>query len=250
MRHISKKRILVVMLIIVGLAVTLFLGTRHVLAPDEPENFTPIIDSKATKTPTQFDKSLYSLTSPDSLWVIVNKNRPISLAYKPTDLTTPSIQLNPAKSAEENTLRKEASLQVEKMFNEAKKVGLDLMLASGYRSAELQASYYNNYVARDGQAAADRYSARPGTSEHQTGWALDIARVDRNCYLEICFADTAEGKWLAANAYKYGLILRYQNEAEKVTGYQYEPWHFRYVGAKLSGEIQKTGQTLEKFFEL
>lgn len=205
---------------------------------------------QTNKNTVAFDKSKYSIDDPDSIWIIVNKKRPISTTFIPSNLVTPDVKRDSSDSDAEQQVRKEVGSSIESMFADAKKEGLDLMLASGYRSAALQKTYYDGYVARDGQAAADRYSARPGTSEHQTGLAFDVARGDRKCYLEICFADTPEGKWLAANAYKYGLVLRYQNGKEDITGYQYEPWHFRYVGTALAEQINKSGQTLEEFFGL
>jgi zinc D-Ala-D-Ala carboxypeptidase len=242
-KKLFNKRFVIVILIICGLIFALLLSARHASAP-RPEN----TNNLTADTAPQFDKSRYSIDDPSSLWVVVNKQRPISLDFKPDDLVTPKVLLNPAKSAEENQLRQEVAESLAKMFVDAKKSGVELMMASGYRSADLQSSYYNGYVARDGQKAADRYSAKPGTSEHQTGLSLDISRKDRQCYLEICFGKTVEGKWLANNAHIYGFILRYKKGAEDITGYQYEPWHFRYVGTDLSVEIKKTNQTLEEFF--
>lgn len=212
-------------------------------APPQSQIETP----QSEKT---FDKNQHSLAEPMSLWVIINKDRPLQQSFKPTDLTTPKVTLNSQKTAEENQLRTEAAKAAEELFADAETRGFKLMLASGFRSYNLQNTYYNGYVARDGQAAADRYSARPGTSEHQTGLSIDISRADRKCYLDECFADQPEGKWLAENVNKYGFVLRYPSGKENVTGYQYEPWHFRYVGKELAAELAKTGQTLEEFFEL
>lgn len=198
----------------------------------------------------EFDKTKYSLSDPVSLWVIVNKQRAISTNYTPGNLAMPEVKRDPSDSADEQKIRDILKISVEKMFGDAKSAGHDLIFASGYRSADLQAIYYNGYVARDGQAAADKYSARPGTSEHQTGLAFDVARTDRKCYLEICFGETAEGRWLATNAYKYGFTLRYKQGKEDITGYQYEPWHFRYIGKELAAELNKSNQTLEEFFGL
>jgi zinc D-Ala-D-Ala carboxypeptidase len=139
---------------------------------------------------------------------------------------------------------------LEQRFAAAAEDGVTLVFGSGYRSEALQRQFYESYVARDGQAAADRYSARPGTSEHQTGLAVDITSVGGRCHLEVCFEDLPEGQWLAANAHRYGFIIRYPDGKESITGYQYEPWHMRYVGTELSAEINRTGLTLEEFFGL
>jgi D-alanyl-D-alanine carboxypeptidase len=109
---------------------------------------------------------------------------------------------------------------------------------------------YNGYVAKDGQAAADRYSAKPGTSEHQTGLAMDVCLANSGCSLEQAFGDTPAGKWVAANAHKYGFIVRYLPGKDAITGYEYEPWHLRYVGIELATELQRNNKTMEEFFGL
>ncbi len=128
------------------------------------------------------------------------------------------------------------------MFSEAAKDGISLTLISGYRSYEHQYTLYYNYIARDGQAAADRYSARPGHSEHQSGLAFDLNSLYQS------FGDTAEGLWLAENCHRFGFIIRYPKEKEHITGYMYEPWHVRYVGEKMAEKIKNSGLCLEEFF--
>ena len=136
--------------------------------------------------------------------------------------------------------------ECERAFNEMKaaaaKEGLTIWNASGFRSYELQQSLYNRYCDRDGKDAADRYSARPGHSEHQSGLALDLNEISSS------FANTAEGKWVEKNCHKYGFILRYPREKEAQTGYMYEPWHIRYVGVSVAEKIYNSGLCLEEFF--
>jgi hypothetical protein len=108
---------------------------------------------------------------------------------------------------------------------------------------------YNMIGAKDGIEDASRYSARPGQSEHQTGLALDLASQSGKCTLSTCFKDTDEGKWLNENAWKYGFILRYPEGKEEITGYMFEPWHFRYVGKKEAKKIQDSGLTIEEYYE-
>jgi D-alanyl-D-alanine carboxypeptidase len=134
------------------------------------------------------------------------------------------------------------------MFNAATKDGVSLIFGSGYRSESLQKQFYDSYVAKDGKEAADKYSAVPGTSEHQTGLAFDATSASGKCHLEICWAETPEGQWVKNNSYRYGFIVRYLDGKESVTTYQYEPWHLRYVGVELATELHKTGQTMEEFF--
>lgn len=129
----------------------------------------------------------------------------------------------------------------------AKTESVYLSVISSFRSYSYQATLYNNYVNRDGQEAADRYSARPGHSEHQTGLAFDFGGSNQSYWLATSFADTKEGKWLAANAHKFGFILRYPKGKESITGYMFEPWHFRYVGSGESPKIKASGKTLEEY---
>jgi len=200
--------------------------------------------------PAETEQPAHPTDTPDSLWVIVNKSRPLPEAYRPIGLEQPAVLLNEDKTQDENSLRTDAARAVELLFKEAQSTGYELMLASGFRSVEQQKIYYDNYVALVGQEAANRVSARPGHSEHQTGLALDIARADRFCYIDLCFAETGEGRWLKANAHRFGFIIRYPEGKQAVTGYSYEPWHFRYVGADLAAELQKSGLTMEEHFKI
>ncbi len=138
--------------------------------------------------------------------LIANKTYSLPSTYAPGDLLS------------------EFTIAFTKMKNDAAKEGITLTVVSGYRSYTRQTTLYNNYVARDGKVNADTYSARPGHSEHQTGLAADLNLVDTS------FENTKAGKWLAKNCYKYGFILRYPKGKESITGYIYEPWHFRFIG--------------------
>ena len=126
----------------------------------------------------------------------------------------------------------------------AKADGLNIYISSGFRLYSYQKTLYNNYVNRDGVVAADTYSARAGHSEHQSGLAFDVNTINDS------FANTEEGKWLNDNCYKYGFILRYPNGKSDETGYQYEPWHFRYVGVELAEKLYNNGNwiTVEDYF--
>ena len=126
----------------------------------------------------------------------------------------------------------------------AKKDGLNIYISSGYRSYSTQKRIYNRYVKEDGRKKADTYSARPGHSEHQSGLAADLNIIGDE------FAGTPEAKWLNANCYKYGFILRYPKGKTDETGYKYEPWHFRYVGVELATKLYNNGDwiTMEDYF--
>ncbi|MBR6968678.1 MAG: D-alanyl-D-alanine carboxypeptidase family protein [Ruminococcus sp.] len=135
----------------------------------------------------------------------------------------------------------EAQSAFEEMQAAAKKDGITLTIVSGFRSYSYQGTLYNNYVARDGKADADTYSARPGYSEHQTGLAMDLNNASRY------FNGSKEAKWIAANCWKYGFIIRYPEGKQDITGYMYESWHVRYLGKELAKEVYDSGLTLEEF---
>lgn len=143
---------------------------------------------------------------------------------------------------------KEARNAFEQMAADARTAGFELVAFSTYRSFEYQDTLYNNYVNRDGKENADRYSARPGYSEHQTGLAFDIGEKGKeDLWLTEEFGETGAGKWLVENAHNYGFILRYPKGKEAITGYMYESWHFRYLGKDLASKVEESGVTLEEY---
>ncbi len=197
-----------------------------------------------------FDKSKYSVDEPGGLWWVVNKKRPLPDGYVPPNLVAPNMKLRWAAIAESMQVSSKIAPSLEAMYKAMKTAGFDVMLISGYRSFETQTDLYNRYVSKSGQEEADRLSARPGTSEHQTGLVVDIGRSDKECELEQCFGTTPEGKWLAVHAHEYGFIVRYPEGKEAIVGYMYEPWHVRYVGTELATELYAEKLTMEEFFGL
>ena len=141
-------------------------------------------------------------------------------------------------------LVKVAKEAFEELSEDALKEDMNIIAMSSYRSYEYQVNLYNNYVKKDGKEAADTYSARPGFSEHQTGLAIDVYNK-KEPYTN--FEQTNEFKWMQDNAYKYGFILRFPKEKENETGYQYESWHYRYVGKEIAKIIHKDNITLEEY---
>ena len=135
----------------------------------------------------------------------------------------------------------EAQAAFDDMQAAAAKEGLNIYVSSGFRSYEYQSGLYDRYVQRSGKAEADRYSARPGHSEHQTGLAFDMNTID------ISFADTDEYVWVKAHCWEYGFIIRYPEDGEDVTGYMYEPWHIRYLGKETAKKVYDSGLTLEEY---
>lgn len=215
-------------------------------ATRQPATAGPPVPAAAT-----FNKEQFPVSDPTSPWVVVNKQRPLTPAdYIPNPLVLPNVRLRPNITNDERRLAAVTAKALETLMVDAKRAGIELTLESGYRSYNFQVNLYNRYVQQQGQAVADTQSARAGHSEHQTGLAADLGGTTRpECNVEACFADTPEGKWLHASAYRYGFVIRYPAEKTPVTGYTYEPWHLRYVGVELSTEMHKQGiTTLEEFF--
>lgn len=184
------------------------------------------------------------VTTPSHPWVLVNKFRPLNpLQFAPTDL----VHWNGTS----HVLRRSVSGAISQLFSGARAAGHSLEVVSGYRSYATQSSLYNYYVQTYGQAYADQISARPGYSEHQTGLAVDVGNVGGGCGLTACFGDTPGGRWVAANAHRYGFIVRYPQGYTHITGYTYEPWHLRYVGVQLAVDMKNRAiPTMEQFFSL
>lgn len=210
---------------------------------------SPTAPISSPNMPQSFNKSKYSLSHAASLWVVVNKGRTLSSGYIPASLTIPDVKLR-YSGGSEMRLREDTARALERLFAAAANDKVPMRLASGYRSHALQSTIYAREVKTYGQTQADRQSARPGHSEHQTGLAADLAPADGRCEIADCFANTTEGRWLEANSYKYGFIVRYPQSKETLTGYRYEPWHFRYVGEELAAALADSGLTLEQFFDL
>lgn len=185
------------------------------------EFYTNIKDTDMSKDNLLITNKYYALTSdyePDDL-VSIEGN------YYATKITTDAYQ---------------------QMKTDAAKEGLTLQITSAYRSYQTQESLYNRYKSEHGLTWADSYSARAGHSEHQTGLALDIVSNSSNFDN---FEQTDEYGWLMKNCYKYGFILRYEENKEYITGYHYEPWHYRYVGIDVAKQIYEENITYEEYYE-
>lgn len=229
--------------------------------PEPPAAQTPTADSQPTTPPDDPRISLTETvsvtplpgdyTADDHIWRLVNKTTPFAnVAYRPANLQLATVNTRQDKSQDERSVRADIMPSVEQLFAAAQADGHTLQIGSAFRSHNLQQTYYSNYARLYGQEAADRLSARPGHSEHQTGLVMDIATPDRVCYLETCFGDTPAGRWLAAHAHEHGFVISYPQGKEAITGYQYEPWHIRYVGKELATALKQADMTLDQAMPL
>ena len=185
----------------------------------------------------------------DDWLLLVNKTHPLSKSYEPVDMVR--IQHTMGSHAESmRYMRQEAAGHFYDMMEAAKEAGYTLGIRTAYRSYEQQYNIFWNYVAQDGEEAANKYSARPGQSEHQTGLCADVTSPAVDGRLTTDFGQVAEGIWLAENAHRFGFIIRYPLGKEAITGYQYEPWHVRYVGAEAAAQIYAAEQTLEEYLNV
>lgn len=202
------------------------------------------------ETAPEFNKQQHAIDQAGSMWVIVNKGRILPSNYIPESLVVPDVPLRTNSSASDMQLRSDAAAALVDMVGSASDSNIKLMLASGFRSYSTQKALYNSYAQTQGSTEADKTSAHAGHSEHQTGLAADLEPANRQCEIRVCFGTTPEGIWLAANAHRFGFVIRYQKDKVAETGYDYEPWHVRYVGKELANQIFLSSESLEKFFGL
>jgi zinc D-Ala-D-Ala carboxypeptidase len=190
------------------------------------------------------------ITNPENTLALVNKEFGLTGDYKPVDLVRPNVPfVFGSQDIEKAYIREEAAKALEEMFAAAEKEGLYLTAISGYRSYQYQEALLEREIAQYGEEKAVKAVAPPGNSEHQSGLAMDISSKSNDFQVSIPFENTPEGKWLKENAHKHGYILRYPKGKEDITGYQYEPWHFRYVGKEAAQVIFENDWTLEEYFE-
>lgn len=203
------------------------LGSKKIIA---------MVNSKAD---LGFYSTIYESNLNDGNLVLVNKFYRLKEDYIPSDLVTLSGQYNRGVN---NKMRKEAADAFMQMVDAASLENITLYNMSSFRSYDYQNDLYSKYIKRDGKDAADKYSARPGHSEHQTGLSLDINDISDS------FESSDEAIWLKNNSYKYGFVLRFPKGKEDITGYKYEPWHYRYVGVDAAKIIYEDDITLEEYY--
>ncbi|MBH5319813.1 M15 family metallopeptidase [Paenibacillus sp. GSMTC-2017] len=189
------------------------------------------------------------VAEPENVTALVNPFNKLPDDYTPADLVYPDVRFIFSEKIEKRMMRKEAAEALEKLFSGSEEDGIYLAGVSAYRSHATQVKLFDRYVKRDGYEKARTYSALPGTSEHETGLAVDVTSSDGKCAAADCFGDTKESDWLKKNAANYGFIIRYPEGKDKITGYQYEPWHLRYVGTDIAAELAASGETLEEYYD-
>lgn len=187
-------------------------------------------------------------TTPSSLTVFVNKEYSLPKDYIPADLVIPDVLFNINHYDEKKLLRQEAATALEQLFQSAQEDHIILCGISGYRSYKRQNEIYTKNIATKGAAYTNQYSAKPGYSEHQTGWSIDVSASCINYRLDAAFGGTPEGQWLAKHCHLFGFIIRYPENKSEITGYAYEPWHIRYVGVELATYLMKNELTLEEYY--
>ncbi|EPT8861053.1 TPA: D-alanyl-D-alanine carboxypeptidase family protein [Listeria innocua] len=221
--------------------------SNNTLADLEKDPLYPYID-KQNKLVEK--NGIQYIENEENILVLANKDYSLQPTYTPPDLVRPNVTFSFGnEQVEKAQLRKEAGTALEEMFKAADKDGKKLFAVSGYRSYKRQQEVFQAEVNSKGDKKAREAVAYPGTSEHQTGLAMDISSENQSYELTEAFGNTPEGKWLEENAHNYGFILRYMKGREDITKYQYESWHYRYVGKDAATIIYKNNWTLEEFFE-
>lgn len=199
-----------------------------------------------TKDIDFFDDKFYNdikvITNPNDLLVLVNKNNKL-----PNDFVPQNLEIIDIKYSNENKqIVRVAKEKFEQLSNDANTLGYKIIAVSTYRDYGYQKKLYEQYVIDKGKDYADKCSARPGHSEHQTGLAIDVMGSN-NDYDE--FESSNEFEWMRDNAHRYGFILRYPKDKIKITGFKYEPWHYRYVGEAVAKIVYDNELTLEEYYE-
>lgn len=256
--------------IITGLALVIVLTTIVILHPTRPQHVSDdnttdsyeyyynendtAVEEEDSLLPDDLNSILADNKTvpldlvPDSITVLVNRVYPLPSDYVPLNLVVPDVKFSFAYLNDKRKMRKVAATALEKLFKAAQEKNLELVGVSGYRSYARQKEIYDRNILTRGQTATDTVSAKPGSSEHQTGLTIDVSAQSVNYRLDQSFGDTEEGRWLAKNAHLYGFIIRYPYGKTEVTGYSYEPWHIRFVGVAVATYLYNNNLTMEEYY--
>ncbi len=239
MIKIIKYTIYILLTILMGFAV-------YLTFTYEAKDKLGIPNSSTTNNETLGNEA-FNIIGNQEMLILVNKQNGLSPNYKPEDLSKVN-EYAPGRDESTRYMRKEASDSINLMLADAKTLGLDIVITTAFRNYNLQKIIFENNVVKSGSIEeANKTSAKPGESEHQTGLAADLSSSKIGYELNTSFGELDEGKWISQNAWKYGFVLRYQEDKVEITGYNYEPWHIRYVGKEFAKYIYENNLTLEEF---
>jgi len=212
---------------------------------------TPAAETQATEQAGQASGSAASATttvdaSAEEL-LLVNKTHHLDKDYWPDDLVTVSSCVEGVGDSNTKKLRKVAADALEELIAGAAADGYQIKMRTGFRSYDYQVTLFNSYAQKNGEEAANKFSARAGESEHQSGLCCDVSSPSVGWAISYEYDDTPEGKWLEEHGHEYGFIIRYLPGKEDITGYNAEPWHIRYVGIDAATEIYEKGICFEEY---
>ncbi|WP_022794277.1 M15 family metallopeptidase [Marinococcus halotolerans] len=188
------------------------------------------------------------LKNPAAVDALINREYHLPSDYEPENLVIPDVAFPFEGEPQKKYMREEPAVQLENMFAKAEEEEIELSAVSGYRSYDRQESIFAANAEKDGEEEANKYSARAGESEHQSGLAMDVSAASVGYSLTTDLGDTKEGEWLEENAHEYGFVIRYPKDKTEITGYQYEPWHVRYVGEDLAGTLHENDWVMEQYY--
>lgn len=237
------RTIVICLLLYTCVMVSIFLVSNVMQFSEKAQPVSNMDTSEnVNKTPItanfKLNPTLYKCDLNNPFHILVNNEILLDENYAPVQLYKPNVKFATDADVDKNYMEYEAGKALEKLFEQAKLEGIQLIAVSGYRSYERQVQLYNAAIEKDG---ADQINtAKPGSSEHQTGLAMDINMLEER------FAQTAEGKWAEENAHKFGFIIRYPKDKVHITEITYEPWHLRYAGEELATFCYENNLTLEE----
>ena len=235
-----NKKILYYFFVIILLLLIFILIVLNLKNTEKKNNIIPVVQNVSKINITQQPQP-EKLTN-DSLLIQINKQHCLPENYIPSGLI--NISDYEILGSKNFLLRKIVMPDLKNMVSDAEKDGVELKVISAYRSYEDQKKIYNSWVKQLGLKEASRQSAPAGCSQHQLGTAVDFNELD------FSFANSKAGLWLAKNSWKYGWVISYPVNSENITGYVYEPWHYRYIGKENALDLQKSGLILSKFLDI
>lgn len=222
-------------------------NTEAIRVPSKNEDIIPVdVPIEGTE---KYYKGVQVMEDIHDFLILVNKDYVINSDDKPSDLEKLPI-FAPNRLEEVQYLRKDAATAIIEFCDAAQdEAELEILPASAYRSYELQTIIFSNNIERKGSVdKANETSALPGQSEHQTGLAVDVTCKEVTYQIRNAFENTDEAKWTAENAHRFGFIIRYPKDKKDITGYNYEPWHLRYVGKTVAQYIYENNITFEEYY--